>query len=124
MATPTILILDDDDDVRESLASIFDVLGRGCLTVPSFAAMIEARQVVLACALAILDVNLGEDVPSGVDAYGWLREQAFGGRAVFLTGHARSHPLVAGACALGARVLEKPISAAELRALVDARGAI
>jgi DNA-binding response OmpR family regulator len=120
MATPTILILDDDEDVRQSVASIFDVFGCVCLALPSFAAMCDAHQVVLACELAILDVNLGEGEPSGIDAYGWLREQAFGGRIVFLSGHARSNPLVARASALCGLLLEKPISAAELRALVDA----
>jgi DNA-binding response OmpR family regulator len=123
MAVPTILILDDDDDLRLSVAGIFGLLGRVCVVLPSVAAMIDASQAVLRCELAILDVNLGQGVPSGIDAHSWLRGQAFGGRIVFLTGHAQSHPLVERASALGERVLRKPISTVELRALVDAPGA-
>jgi DNA-binding response OmpR family regulator len=122
MLTPSILILDDDDDLRESVADIFCALGRACLALPSVAAMIDARQAVLACHLAILDVNLGQGLPSGVDAYTWLREQHFGGRIAFLTGHAPSHPLVARASPLGERVLQKPISTGDLRALARSAG--
>jgi hypothetical protein len=38
---------------------------------------------------------------------------------LFLTGHARSHPGVCSAAATGASVLQKPIGAAQLLALVD-----
>jgi FixJ family two-component response regulator len=120
MARRTILILDDDDDLRDSVACIFEMVGCACLALSSVAAMVDTRQAVLACEVAILDVNLGEGVPSGIDAYEWLRDQAFGGRIMFLTGHAPSHPLVARASALGVCVLQKPLSAAELRALVGA----
>jgi DNA-binding response OmpR family regulator len=112
------LVIDDDEDLRLSVAMVFDVLGRRCLALPSFAAMVDARQEVLACDLAILDVNLGHAVPSGVDAYEWLRSQEFRGRILFLTGHALSHPLVARVSALGERVLRKPISTEDLRALI------
>ena len=123
MASPSILFLDDDADLRESVVIVFDVLGKVCLAVDSMGAMIEARKSALSCELAILDVNLGEGLPSGVDAYEWLRAQGFGGRIVFLTGHAPNHPAVARAAALGAVILRKPIAAAELRGLVASSGA-
>jgi len=119
MAAPTILILDDDDDLRESVADALGIFGGACLALPSVAAMVDARQAVLACQVAILDVNLGPGLPSGIDAFQWLREQAFGGDIVFLTGHAPSHPMVEGALKLGARVLRKPISTTELRDLAQ-----
>ncbi len=114
-----LFLLDDDADLREAIADIFELLGARCVALPSVAAMIEAADEVLACQLGILDVNLGDGQPSGVDAYEWLRQQHFGGRLVFLTGHARSHPAVARAATLGVRVLAKPIETAELRALLD-----
>jgi DNA-binding response OmpR family regulator len=112
-----IVLLDDDDDLRATVAEIFDLLGNKCLAFPSVAAMKEAHEEVLACRLAILDVNLGQGLPSGVDAYRWLREQHFCGTIVFLTGHGPLHPLVASAAALGVQILNKPLPAAELRAL-------
>jgi DNA-binding response OmpR family regulator len=117
MSAPTIALLDDDEDLRQSVAEIFDVLGQNCLALPSVAAIKAAREEVLGCELVILDVNLGDGQPSGIDAYQWLRSQRFAGKIAFLTGHARSHPLVARAAALGERVLQKPITTSELRAL-------
>jgi DNA-binding response OmpR family regulator len=70
--------------------------------------------------LAILDINLGAGSPSGLAGYRWLREHEFAGRVVFLTGHARSHPLVAEASEIGdAVVYEKPMTAAQLRAIMS-----
>ena len=64
--------------------------------------------------------HLQEYVPSGLDAYLWLRKHGFHGRIVFLTGHAGSHPLVVEASRLGdADVVAKPISAEVLRSLLE-----
>jgi len=118
MAPAPIALLEDDEDLRESVVEVFGMLGRKCLALASVEAMKQAQKDVLACGCIILDVNLGEGEPSGVEAHDWLRQQQFGGRIVFLTGHASSHPLVARASKLGEPVLEKPISAPELTALV------
>ncbi len=94
--------------------------GRACLGFASFAELVESREAVLACELAVLDVNLGAGQPSGLDAYEWLKREGFAGRVVFLTGHAPSHPLVQRAHRLGdARVFAKPITSEELRSLID-----
>jgi DNA-binding response OmpR family regulator len=114
-----ILLLDDDADLRDAVGDLIRLLGAACLALPSVNAMNAAERDVLACQLAIIDVNLGEGEPSGVDAYEWLRRHAFGGEIVFLTGHAPSHPAVSRAASLGARVLAKPIETDELRALVN-----
>jgi FixJ family two-component response regulator len=67
-----------------------------------------------------LDINLGVDSASGIDAYRWLRDTGFGGRIAFLTGRARTHPMVQEALRFGdAKVYDKPISFSQLRALVD-----
>jgi DNA-binding response OmpR family regulator len=114
-----IFLVDDDADLRDALSDIFTLFGAGCVALPSVAAMVDAADTVLSCDVAILDVNLGDGQPSGVEAYEWLRERRFGGRIVFLTGHARSHPAVARAASLGVRVLAKPVETSELRALLD-----
>lgn len=114
-----IFLVDDDADLRDALCDIFTLCGAQCVALPSVAAMVEAADAVLGGDVAILDLNLGEGQPDGVDAYEWLRQQGFAGRIAFLTGHGRSHPAVARAAALGARVLGKPVETADLRAFLD-----
>ncbi|MDB4967169.1 MAG: hypothetical protein JWN44_2858 [Myxococcales bacterium] len=114
-----IFLVDDDADLREAVCDIFTLFGARCVALPSVAAMIEAADAVLGGDVAILDVNLGDGQPNGVDAYEWLRKRGFAGRIIFLTGHGRSHPAVARAATLGVRVLAKPVETAELRALLD-----
>jgi FixJ family two-component response regulator len=115
-----VVALDDDEQLLDALKDLIEgELGRRCLTLTSFHDLARRRAEVLACELAIIDINLGPEQPSGLDAYGWLNAERFAGRIVFLTGHARVHPLVARACVLGgASVLQKPIDLEELRALL------
>ncbi|HEX6837739.1 MAG TPA: response regulator [Polyangia bacterium] len=113
------MLLDDDADLRDALCDMFALFGADCLPVASLAELSGAAERALACDLAVLDVNLGDGQPSGVDAYDWLRQRRFGGRVVFLTGHAPSNPAVARAAALGVRVLTKPIGTDEMRALAN-----
>jgi DNA-binding response OmpR family regulator len=115
-----VLVLEDDDDLRTLLCELVVASGaKACVSAPSFQAMVRQKEQVLGCELAILDVNLGSGLPSGLDAYQWLRENAFAGRIVFLTGHARYHPLVRQAHELAqVRVLTKPVNTKELMALV------
>lgn len=122
MANGGVLLLDDDDDLRDVLGDLVRLLtGRSCLTLRSLSEVVARRDEVLACGLAILDINLGRGQPSGIDAYAWLEREGFRGRVAFLTGHASSHPLVARAGGLGAaRVYQKPIGLAELRQLLAA----
>ena len=71
------------------------------------------------CGLAIIDVNLGAGRPNGLDVLRWLRVHRFGGRIVFMTGHASQFPLVAEARATGVEVLSKPMTLEQLRAVLD-----
>jgi FixJ family two-component response regulator len=74
----------------------------------------------LKCEVAILDINLGPNQPSGIEAYAWLRQKGYTGRIVFLTGHASNHPLVIEASRIGdAEVFSKPVEPARLRSIVE-----
>jgi DNA-binding response OmpR family regulator len=116
-----VLVLDDDRDLLESFVDLLHAFDRDCLPARTVGELRAHAAEALDCELAILDINLGKGEPSGIDAYRWLREQRFGGRIVFLTGHGQAHPLVVAARQLGdVEVLSKPLSAAQLRALVAA----
>ncbi len=119
-----VIFLDDDRDLREIIVELFDAFGVPCDAVGSLAELkdVYARQHEFE--LAILDVNLGPNEPNGIDAYEWLRNRGFRGRIAFLTGHARTHPLIAKASSDGdALVVEKPITSEQLRELVTVRPA-
>src|SRR3954466_5014529 len=119
MKDGSILLLDDDADLRDAVGDLLGLFGARCLALPSVAALQAAEKEVLACKLAILDVNLGDGQPTGIDAYEWLRSRGFAGTFVFLTGHAASHPGVPRAAALRARRLAKRVESADLRELAS-----
>lgn len=105
-----ILFLDDSEDMRDLMGILAkSKLGEECLTLDSFDALKSHEAEALDSSLAILDVNLGKGKPSGLDAFNWLIEHHFKGKIFFLTGHARSHPLIVKACETGAGVWAKPI---------------
>jgi FixJ family two-component response regulator len=116
-----VLFLDDDEDLRTTFTDLVrTVFARECHGCSSENDMIALGDQALHCGVAILDINLGPQVPSGIDAYGWLRRHGFDGRIVFLTGHAASHPLVVEASRLGdAEVVGKPVSLDALTSLLD-----
>ncbi|ADO76008.1 two-component response regulator protein [Stigmatella aurantiaca DW4/3-1] len=115
-----VLVLEDDNDLRSLLCDMLLLSGaKSCVSVRSFEDLRRQQEQVPECGLALLDVNLGAGRPSGLDAYHWLRENGFTGRAVFLTGHARSHPVLDQARDLAnARVMTKPVGAKDVMALV------
>lgn len=114
-----VLLLDDDEDLLQSLAELLQVMSYGCLLAHNFRELTDLGEAGLACDVAVLDINLGKDQPSGIDAFHWLRENKFAGRIVFLTGHGQSHPLVVAAQRLGAsRILSKPFVLDELRSVL------
>lgn len=119
MATSRVIFLEDDQDLREVLSDVMTGWGIEVVAVASVREFESAMSDGQHFDLAILDINLGPDAPSGIAAYRWLKDRQFAGRTVFLTGHAHSHPLVTEALRLGdAMVQAKPMSVAELRALV------
>lgn len=107
---PSIVFLDDNEDLRELLPILLKTsLGVDSLCFANLADLQNHLQDVLRAKVVILDINLGSDVPDGIDAFNWLIENGFCGKVLFLTGHARSNPRVAGAERSGAEVLEKPV---------------
>jgi len=115
-----IFLLEDDDDLRGVLIDLIRrATGREVLGLRTLAELRERRDAVLASTLGIVDINLGSDEPSGLDAFAWLRAERFAGKIVFLTGHAVNNPLVrrAGEMA-GATVLSKPLHIDKLLELI------
>jgi FixJ family two-component response regulator len=111
-----VLILDDDEDMLDSLADLARHEGYECTTARSYDALVALGDRAHACSVAILDINLGPDRPNGIDAYRWLIESRFRGRIFFLTGHASNHPLVEEARRLGnVEIIEKPATLDRLR---------
>lgn len=114
-----VLLLEDDDDLRAVMCDLVRIACHAeCVDVASFGALLERREEALQCDTALLDVNLGPNEPTGIDAYRFLRERGFRGSMYFLTGHARTHPLVEQARDLaGVQVLEKPVGVDVLQQL-------
>src|SRR5215467_2497757 len=85
-----IVFLDDNQDLRELIRDILESeLKVECRCFGSVMELTNDREEVLCAKVALLDINLGPDVPNGIDAFNWLRKQEFRGKFVFFTGHAR-----------------------------------
>jgi FixJ family two-component response regulator len=121
MGTDFVLYVEDNDDLRELVVELVtSVFNHRCVGVGSYEELAALGEEALGCSVAILDINLGPDRPSGIDAYTWLRDQGYKGRIVFLTGHASSHPLVVEAQRIGdAEIFSKPIEPDRLRSIVE-----
>ena len=118
---PGVLVLDDDPDFCDLVAAVLETSTEvACIATHSLRELVLHAREALACALAILDVNLGAGQPSGLDALDWLRAHSFRGRIVFLTGHARGHPRLREEQAAGVSVLEKPVDVDELVSITNA----
>lgn len=118
----TILVMDDDIDLLDVLKETLITLCKidQVLTATSLTGVQEQKDKILKCQLAILDVNLGADRPSGVDVAHWLRANSFKGKIVFLTGHAVSDPEVLAATRIpDTKVVAKPIGLNQLLSFVQ-----
>jgi len=123
VGTDFVLYVEDDDDLRDAVVELVTaVLERRCVGVGSYKELVALGNEVLACDAAILDINLGPNRKSGIDAYVWLRRHGYAGRIVFLTGHASMHPLVVEAHRVGdAEIFSKPIEPDRIRFIVEGR---
>lgn len=121
-AGPAILVMDDDIDLLEVLQETLVTLCKvdQVITATSLEAVQQQKEKILNCELAILDVNLGAERPSGVNVAEWLRSNGFKGKIVFLTGHAVSDPEVLAATRMpNTKVVAKPIGLPQLLGFVE-----
>jgi len=116
-----VLYVEDNDDLREVVVELVTVfLKRRCVGVGSYEELVALGEEALRSGVTILDINLGPNRRSGIDAYAWLRDKGYTGRIVFLTGHASTHPLVVDARRIGdAEIYSKPIDPDRLRSIVE-----
>jgi FixJ family two-component response regulator len=115
----SIVCLDDGEDLRMIFSQLAEnKCGMKCLALASVKELLERSDEVLKSKLVFLDINLKPGEPSGIDAYNWLVENNYAGKIFFLTGHGHSHPLVSKAEKSGIEVLEKPVAAEKICALI------
>jgi DNA-binding NtrC family response regulator len=115
-----LLFIDDDEDLRSAFADLVEAVhGRHVLAAADLDEVEALGQRAIACSLAVIDVNLGAGKPTGFDTLAWLRSHGFHGKAVFLTGHARSGTYVHRASDFAdVPLLSKPVGVDALLALV------
>lgn len=114
-----VVFLDDSADLRELMADIINIkLDKDCLCFARLSDFENQIEAILSADLAILDINLGPNEPTGIDAYHWLKQKNFKGAVVFLTGHARANPMIVEMAKLGIPVLEKPIESLKLLSII------
>lgn len=118
---PSILFVDDDPDLCAVMQETCVVFGAArCITVGSLDEVERLGADLFACHLAILDINLGPDQPTGVEVFHWLTDNGFKGHVAFLTGHAHDDPRVRAAAAITrSLVLSKPVKPHELKLLIE-----
>lgn len=114
-----ILVVDDDPDLCEVMREVFMLLGAHSCLVASGLDDIQ-KMSSIPRDLAVLDVNLGANNPTGLDVYRWLIDHGYEGRVVFFTGHGQSDPAVQAALALpNVELLSKPVPLEQLARLVS-----
>ena len=116
----SVLVVDDDEDLLELIGMLFTHAGISCASARSFEAVQEMAPRLADFDVALVDVNLGAGQPTGLDVSKFLRASRFRGRTVFLTGHAKDDPLLAGALAPGDEILEKPVDSQVLLRIAGA----
>jgi DNA-binding NtrC family response regulator len=116
-----ILFLDDSKDLCKLMENMFDLMG--FTDVNCFNSYEEISKLPvdkLNFDLAFLDVNLGNDVPTGIDVFSYLLKHDFQGKVIFLTGHGRSYPALQKTLEHpNVRVLEKPTDIGTIEAILN-----
>jgi len=114
----TILLVEDDDDLRQSLAEVLDISGYQVLTAINGRAALD----VLANANRAVDLILTDMIMpemSGVELVRALKEQDYSGKLLVMTGYV-SDEIAAELKSLGvADCLSKPIPAAHLLQAIE-----
>lgn len=115
-----VLLLDDDKSLCFLMMELFeDVRDVEVKTVNSFDQFIDLETQIHSFDVIFLDVNLGQDDKSGLDAFKWLQDRNFQEKIVFFTGHAQAYPEVKSAVSLpNVFVLEKPASILQIEKMI------
>lgn len=115
----SIFILDDDQDLCWVMSELLLSLGASDCICANSVKELKALGTQFKFDVAILDINLGDNEPSGVEAYKWLIQNKFQGKIVFFSGHAKLHPLVQNAIKFpNVSFMEKPSPIENLKALI------
>lgn len=111
----SIMFLEDNAELREVLSEVTkSELGEEALSYSRLEDLKNHRDEVLQTKIAIIDINLGSEEPTGVEAFRWLKSQGYSGKICFLTGHVGAHPMVQEASEVGVEIWSKPMFASKL----------
>lgn len=117
----SIFFLDDSEEYLDVM-KVFVQAACNCeaITCSNIESMQNQIEEILKSEMAFLDINLGLNQPSGIQAYRWLKSQGYNKPVYFLTGHAKdSDEAKQAAIFEDARVLQKPIPPQDFRALIE-----
>ena len=108
---PTVLVLDDDPSIRDSLHDLFESVGLRTRLFCSAREMLQSKQPEMPCCL-VLDVRLPEQ--SGLDFQRELNQANIRLPIIFLTGHGDVPMLVRAMKAGAVEFLTKPFRERDL----------
>ncbi|HEX7604643.1 MAG TPA: response regulator transcription factor [Polyangiaceae bacterium] len=117
--SPRVLLVEDEDDARISLARAIERGGRSCTGAASLAEAIAAAKGAGFFDAVVTDVVLGEDEEGGIDLIGELRTLGVRAPVIVITAFADVQKTKRALNAGAVYLLEKPFRAAELLAVLD-----
>lgn len=115
-----ILFLDDDKSLCSLLGMLLNELGAvHAVFINSYNELLKLQSEIPNYDIIFLDVNLGSNVPNGLDAFDWLKDNNFEKKVVFFTGHANTYPIIQKALAYpNVSVLEKPVAVDKIQDII------
>jgi DNA-binding NtrC family response regulator len=116
MIAASLLVVDDDDTVRDTLAEYFELCG---MVVHTAATAAEARAAVLRHLPAVVVMDLRLPDADGLSLFEGLRADDPDGAIIVLTGHADVRIAVRAMQGGALDVMEKPVDLEALRATVS-----
>jgi FixJ family two-component response regulator len=115
--SPTIFVVDDDDEMRASLAALLDVLGFAVRTFPSPGSFSRYYQINMRGCL-VLDIHMPRQ--TGLELYEELLQEGKRLPVIFITAHADVTTAIAAMKTGALEFLEKPFDRHQLLERVQA----
>lgn len=117
----SIFFLDDSEEYLDVMKVFIQAAcNYEAITCSNIESMQSQIEEILKSEMAFLDINLGLNQPSGIQAYRWLKSQGYNKPVFFLTGHAKDSDEARQASIFEeARVIQKPIAAQDFRDLIE-----